>query len=264
MRLTNGIPLGCQLPLTITTINYSKHARYGWHRGTEEASQRFSPSATEGGSFKKSGSAVSAMARVWQIKARGAVRVLFGRNLHSKSAVELHAFAPLEARPCVLFGRDLHPKSAVELHAFALLSCTPLLRLKRGHACNQRHSSQVFIPLTSSHCKLHSSQLFTPLTGWHCTLRPNSEGKHYADETSDIVVVPPLRTDMVDIIGAADAAVGGLTAALAERLPMRYAMIWATACGTLSCRTVGVRCAFLDRIWLSRMLCYWIPRLCSA
>ena len=40
------------------------------------------------------------------------------------------------------------------------------------------------------------------------------------------MVVPPLRTEFVDVIGAADAAVGGLTAALAERLPMRYAMIW--------------------------------------
>jgi hypothetical protein len=35
------------------------------------------------------------------------------------------------------------------------LSFTPLLRLKRCHACDQCHSSWMSTPLTGSHCKLH-------------------------------------------------------------------------------------------------------------
>ena len=71
--------------------------------------------------------------------------------------------------------------------------------------------------------------------------RTKARAKHYKDETTEVLMIPPMRTDILDIIGAADAAVGGLTAALAERLPMRYAMIWATACGALSCRAVGAQ-----------------------
>lgn len=71
--------------------------------------------------------------------------------------------------------------------------------------------------------------------------RTKARAKHYKDETTEVLMIPPMRTEILDIIGAADAAVGGLTAALAERLPMRYAMIWATACGALSCRAVGAQ-----------------------
>jgi hypothetical protein len=47
------------------------------------------------------------------------------------------------------------------------LSFTPLLRLKRCHACDQWHSSREF----------------TPLTGWHCKLGPNTEGTiHHRDQ----------------------------------------------------------------------------------
>jgi hypothetical protein len=52
--------------------------------------------------------------------------------------------------------------------------------------------------------------------------RTLASSKHYGKDTDDVVVIPPLRVDTVDIIGAADAAVGGLTAALADRLPIRY------------------------------------------
>jgi hypothetical protein len=49
------------------------------------------------------------------------------------------------------------------LHSMMLLSFTPLLLLKRCHACDQCHSSLVF----------------TPLTGWHCKFRPNTEGHSF-------------------------------------------------------------------------------------
>jgi hypothetical protein len=45
-------------------------------------------------------------------------------------------------------------------HSRMPLSFTPLLHLKRCHACDQWHSFLVF----------------TPLTGWHCKFRPNTEG----------------------------------------------------------------------------------------
>jgi hypothetical protein len=46
------------------------------------------------------------------------------------------------------------------LHSRMPLVPTPLLRLKRCHACDQWHSSRVF----------------APLTGWHCKFYPNTEG----------------------------------------------------------------------------------------
>jgi hypothetical protein len=51
-----------------------------------------------------------------------------------------------------VFDRNLHPRIP--------LSFTPLLRLKRLHAYDQCHSSRMYAPLTSPHCKL----------------RPNTEG----------------------------------------------------------------------------------------
>jgi hypothetical protein len=56
---------------------------------------------------------------------------------------------------CAFFGRNLHSRMP--------LSFTPLLRLKRCHACDQWHSSRVSMFLTDSHCKL----------------RPNAEGLRY-------------------------------------------------------------------------------------
>jgi sugar/nucleoside kinase (ribokinase family) len=54
-------------------------------------------------------------------------------------------------------------------------------------------------------------------------------------------VIPPLQVKAVDVIGAADAAVGGLVAALALRLPLRHAMVWATCCGALSLLSTGAQ-----------------------
>ena len=45
----------------------------------------------------------------------------------------------------------------------------------------------------------------------------------------------------VDVIGAADAAVGGLTAGLARQLSLQHAMVWATCCGSLSLLSSGAQ-----------------------
>jgi hypothetical protein len=55
---------------------------------------------------------------------------------------------------CAFFDRILHSRGVQ-------LGFTPLLRLKRSHACDQRLSSWVF----------------TPLTGWQCKCRGNTEGQ---------------------------------------------------------------------------------------
>jgi hypothetical protein len=44
--------------------------------------------------------------------------------------------------------------STRSFHSRVPLSFTPLLRLKRCHACDQCHSSRVFTPLTSCHCEV--------------------------------------------------------------------------------------------------------------
>ena len=55
---------------------------------------------------------------------------------------------------CPFLDRNSHSRSVIEFHGFA--------PLKRSHACDQWHSSRVFILLT----------------GWHCKFRPNAEGRH--------------------------------------------------------------------------------------
>lgn len=60
-------------------------------------------------------------------------------------------------------------------------------------------------------------------------------------------VIPPLQVQAVDIIGAGDAAVGGLVTALALNLPLRHAMVWATCCGALSLLSSGAQDSMADR-----------------
>jgi len=58
------------------------------------------------------------------------------------------------------------------------LSFTPLLRLKREHACEQWHSSRAF----------------TPLTGWHCKLCPNTE-----DHLQNVGTPAPTRVGALEV-----------------------------------------------------------------
>ena len=51
----------------------------------------------------------------------------------------------------------------------------------------------------------------------------------------------PLQVKAVDVIGAADAAVGGLTAGLARQLSLQHSMVWATCCGSLSLLSSGAQ-----------------------
>jgi hypothetical protein len=55
-----------------------------------------------------------------------------------------------------------------DLHSRMPLSFTPLLRLKCCHACEQRHSSRVF----------------APLTGWHCKFRPTKHERCHGPKQS--------------------------------------------------------------------------------
>jgi hypothetical protein len=63
----------------------------------------------------------------------------------------------------LLYGTRCRQKSAV--HSRMPVSVTPLLRVKRCHACDQWHASRVF----------------ALLTGWHCGLRPNTDGGSQLD-----------------------------------------------------------------------------------
>jgi hypothetical protein len=76
----------------------------------------------------------------------------FLSEAETTALLELHQTTKAAAR-CAFSGRDI-------LHSRMPLSFTPLLRLKRCHACAQWHYSQVF----------------TPLTDWHCKSHPNTEG----------------------------------------------------------------------------------------
>ncbi len=54
------------------------------------------------------------------------------------------------------------------------------------------------------------------------------------DDATMVLMVPKHRQEVVDVIGAADALVGGFVAARCRRLPPAQALLWATAAGTLS------------------------------
>lgn len=61
------------------------------------------------------------------------------------------------------------------------------------------------------------------------------------EDTADVFIVPAMVTAKVDFVGAADAATGAIAAALAEKMPMRYAMVWAQIAGALSQATKGAQ-----------------------
>ena len=61
------------------------------------------------------------------------------------------------------------------------------------------------------------------------------------EDTADVFIVPAMITAKVDFVGAADAATGAIAAALAEKMPMRYAMVWAQISGALSQATKGAQ-----------------------
>ncbi|VWX47157.1 ribokinase [Novosphingobium sp. 9U] len=65
---------------------------------------------------------------------------------------------------------------------------------------------------------------------------------------------PAFAIEAVDTIGAGDAFLGGLLAALAQGLPMAEGLRWGAACGALVASRAGVLDALPDRVQLGKFL----------
>ncbi len=73
-----------------------------------------------------------------------------------------------------------------------------------------------------------------------------AQGSFCAAE-SETFFTPAFAVTAIDTVAAGDAFAGGLVAALVEGLPLRQAVVWASAAGALTATKVGAQSAIPDR-----------------
>lgn len=71
---------------------------------------------------------------------------------------------------------------------------------------------------------------------------------------ADVFCIPTINVKVVDVIGAGDAGTAGFTAALAEKLPLRFAALWAVSATAMSLGDHGAQSSLPNRQEMQQFL----------